>query len=66
MMRKAPERIKILENSIMVLEAILKNLDHQNQSFPTNHIQNRINAYKREIKIRKDFPSEKFSNHFFY
>ncbi len=57
MMRKAQERINILENSILVLEAILKNLDHLNQSFPLNHIQNRINAYKREIKIRKDFPS---------
>ncbi len=57
MMRKIQERINILENSIMVLESILKNLDHRNQSFPLNHIQNRINTYKREIKIRKDFPS---------
>ena len=56
-MRKTQERINILENSIKVLEAIIKNLDHKSQSVPYNHIQNRINTYKREIRIRKDFPS---------
>ncbi|MFX1571699.1 MAG: hypothetical protein ACFFB0_03045 [Promethearchaeota archaeon] len=57
MIRKTQERINILENSIKILEAIKKNLDHQNQSVPLNYIQNRITTYKREIRIRKDFPS---------
>ncbi|MFX1313641.1 MAG: hypothetical protein ACFFHD_13685 [Promethearchaeota archaeon] len=57
MIRRVQERINILENSIKILEAIKKNLDSLNQSVPITHIQNRINTYKREIRIRKDFPS---------
>ena len=56
MMKQIEERIKILKNSIKVLEAIQRNLEHQNQSIHPNLIQNRINIYKREIQIRRDFP----------
>jgi hypothetical protein len=51
MMREVQERINILENSIKVLETILDNVGHNN-----NLIQNRIRLYKRELRIRRDFP----------
>ncbi len=52
---KLQERINLLNNSITLLEAILKNYGIQNESKPLNRIQNRIRSYKRELQIRKDY-----------
>jgi predicted patatin/cPLA2 family phospholipase len=46
------ERITILENSIKILEEILRNLGQNNVL-----IQNRIKSYKKELQIRKDYPN---------
>ncbi|MFX1325161.1 MAG: hypothetical protein ACFE8N_09395 [Promethearchaeota archaeon] len=51
MMREVQERIDILENSIKVLERILENIGQNNDI-----IQKRIKLYKRELRIRRDFP----------
>jgi len=52
---KLQERINLLNNSITLLEAILKNYGIQNESKPLNRIQNRIRSYKRELQIRKEY-----------
>ena len=48
------DRIIILQNSIKVLELILKNLRNQRESFSLNYIQKRINLYKQELQIHKN------------
>ncbi|MBA7636537.1 hypothetical protein ES703_44157 [subsurface metagenome] len=48
------DRMIILQNSIKVLELILKKLRNQNESFSLNRIQKRINVYKQELQIHKD------------
>jgi len=52
MIAEVQERITILENSIRILEEILKNLGKNNEL-----IQNRIKSYKRELRIREDYPN---------
>ena len=52
MIAEVQERITILENSIRILEEVLKNLGHKNVL-----IQNRIQSYKAELQIRKDYPN---------
>ena len=47
------DRMIILQNSIKVLELILKQLKNQNESFSLNRIQKRINVYKQELQIHK-------------
>jgi len=47
------DRMIILQNSIKVLELILKKLRNQNESFSLNRIQKRINVYKQELQIHK-------------
>ncbi len=54
---KVNERISLLENSIKLLKEIIKNCGPQNESKPVNLIQNRITSYKRELQIRKDYPT---------
>lgn len=48
------DRMIILQNSIKVLELILKKLRNQNESFSLNRIQKRINVYKQELQIHKN------------
>lgn len=52
MIAEVQERITILENSIRILEDVLKNLGQNNVL-----IQNRIQSYKAELQIRKDYPN---------
>ncbi|MHA2399987.1 MAG: hypothetical protein ACXADU_14020 [Promethearchaeota archaeon] len=52
MIAEVQERITILENSIKILEEILRNLGQNNVL-----IQNRIKSYKKELQIRKDYPN---------
>lgn len=47
------DRMILLQNSIKVLELILKQLKNQNESFSLNRIQKRINVYKQELQIHK-------------
>jgi len=47
------DRMIILQNSIKLLELILKKLRNQNESFSLNRIQKRINLYKQELQIHK-------------
>jgi hypothetical protein len=54
MENKIKTRKSLLENSINLLESILKNYGIQKESKPVLLIQNRINSYKRELQIRKD------------
>ncbi|MHA1912864.1 MAG: hypothetical protein ACW986_08370 [Promethearchaeota archaeon] len=51
MIAEVQERITILENSIRILEEVLKKVGLNNL------IQNRINSYKKELRIRKDYPN---------
>ncbi|MBA7525359.1 hypothetical protein ES705_17510 [subsurface metagenome] len=48
------DRMIILQNSIKVLELILKKLRNQSESFSLNRIQKRINVYKQELQIHKN------------
>ena len=52
MLVEVHERILILENSIKILEDVLKKLGGSN-----NLIQTRIKSYKKELQIRKDYPN---------
>ena len=54
MMSEIQDRMIILQNSIKVLELILKKLRNQNESFSLNRIQKRINVYKQELQIHKN------------
>lgn len=47
------ERKSILENSIQLLESILKNYGIQNETKTALVIQNRIRSYKRELQKSK-------------
>jgi len=53
MMSEIQDRMIILQNSIKVLELILKKLRNQSESFSLNRIQKRINVYKQELQIHK-------------
>ena len=53
MVNKIWERKSMLENSIGLLESILKNYGIQNESKPVSIIQNRIRSYKRELQKSK-------------
>ena len=55
-MKKIHERINLLENSIRVLESILNKFGPQTKSLPLRHLQNQIDVYKRELKIRREYP----------
>ncbi|MHA2289704.1 MAG: hypothetical protein ACXABG_13045 [Promethearchaeota archaeon] len=52
MIADVQERITILENSIKILEQILNNLGQNNDL-----IQNKLESYKKELQIRKDYPN---------
>ena len=54
--REIEERIDGLEKAAGILEDHLGKFGHIMQSKPRDFITNQINAFKREIKIRKDFP----------
>jgi hypothetical protein len=49
-MNEVQERIIISQNSIKVLEFILKKLSNQNESFFLSNIQKQINTYKKSSK----------------
>lgn len=54
MRNETQDRINILQNSIKVLELILKNLRNQNESFSLSTILKRINFYKQELRLHKN------------
>lgn len=54
MRNETQDRINILQNSIKILELILKNLRNQNESFSLSTIQKRINFYKQELRFHKN------------
>ncbi|MBY8983882.1 MAG: hypothetical protein KGD65_02325 [Candidatus Lokiarchaeota archaeon] len=54
MVNKIGERKSLLENSIRLLESILKNYGISRESKPVLLIQNRIRSYKRELQMRND------------
>ena len=54
MLNKFPERKNLLENSINLLESILKKFGIQKETKPIMIIQNRIRSYKRELEITPD------------
>ncbi len=56
MMKKVYERINLLENSIRVLESILKKFGPRTNSLPIRYLQNQIDVYKRELQIRREYP----------
>lgn len=47
------DRRTILQNSIKVLEMILRNLRNQNETLSLNNIQKRINTYKQKLLMHK-------------
>lgn len=57
MLRKEiEERIDGLEKAAGILEDHLGKFGHMMQPKPLNFISKQINHFKREIRIRKDFP----------
>jgi hypothetical protein len=54
MVNKIQERNVLLENSIKLLESILKNYGIQKESKPVLLIQNRIRSYKHKLKKATD------------
>ncbi|MFX1419713.1 MAG: hypothetical protein ACFE9N_12400 [Promethearchaeota archaeon] len=57
MMREIQNRINKLELTINLLEDHLQKYRHLIHPRPLKFIEGQINFYKRELKIRKDFPS---------
>ena len=57
LMNDVQKRIDRLEFSITVLEDHLHKFGHLIQPRPLRFIRSQINHYKRELQIRKDFPS---------
>jgi len=54
MVNKILGRKSVLENSIKLLESILKNYGIKKESKPVLLIQNRISSYKHELQISED------------
>ena len=54
--REIEERIDGLEKAAGILQDHLGKFGHMMQPKPRDFITKQINAFKREIKIRKDFP----------
>lgn len=57
MMSKVQNRVNKLEISVRLLEAHLHKYGHLLQPRPLRFIKYRINTFKRELGIRKDFPT---------
>ncbi len=57
MMSKVQNRVNKLELSVRLLEAHLHKYGHLLQPRPLHFIKHRINAFKRELGIRKDYPA---------
>jgi len=57
MMREAQDRVNKVEIAIKIFETFVRKFGHQIAPKPLSFLTNQINFYKRELKIRKDYPS---------
>jgi hypothetical protein len=60
--RALENRINMLENTIKILEDHLNEYGHKTDLKSLNFISEKLHLYKRELQIRKDYPSLMQSN----
>ncbi|MHA2009561.1 MAG: hypothetical protein ACXABO_15235 [Promethearchaeota archaeon] len=57
MMREVQDRVNKVEIALKIFETFVRKFGHQIAPKPLSYLTNQINLYKRELKLRKDYPS---------